>query len=214
MPPDDYSDGYFDCPNLLSTSSTRRASRKNYRFFISNGNHWGMYLTNIWGDYIIRNLRVIDQRTGRWRWFNRSNDLPDGLREELESVHSLDQSEVTLEKLIRSQADVTYCTDVQKRIEGEKTAFFLNNTGLLCRISHENQEQIVVPKDRRTNILYISHYSIFAGHTGGVRIYSTLRWSFYCPAMSIDVYIIVRNCVRCAKERLRHKRAVRFMKFF
>lgn len=97
-------------------------------------------------------------------------------------------------------------------MEGEKISFFQNNTGLLFRKSYENQEQLVVPKEIPTKILYIAHQSMVAGHSGVARMYETLRRSFYCATISIFVYHTVRNFVLFSKELVRNKLASLFMK--
>lgn len=61
-------------------------------------------------------------------------------------------------------------------MEGDQTAFLLNNTGLLFSKSYHNQEQILLIKDLRKKIQYIAHHSTVAGHSGGAHMYLTLRW--------------------------------------
>lgn len=95
-------------------------------------------------------------------------------KEDLESLNSLELSEVTPEKIIRSHSEETFCRDVRNRMEDEKTTFSINNTGILCGKFDDNQQQIVVPKDLRTNILFITHHSMVSGHTA---VYECMRIS-------------------------------------
>ena len=53
----------------------------------------------------------------------------------------------------------------------------------------------------------MGHHAVTSGHPGGRKLYYTLSRDFYWPALAVDAYATVRNCVECAKERvkLRHK---------
>lgn len=75
----------------------------------------------------------------------------------------------------------------------------MKNTGLLCCKSHYNHVHIFVHKDLRLKILYISHHSMVAGHTGCAWVYSTLRRSFHWAFKIIEAYKTFRNFLRCAK---------------
>ena len=93
--------------------------------------------------------------------------------------------------------------------------YLINNKGIICRKSTVDFSiQILLPEKLRERVLYISHYSKAAGHPGGARLYATLRKTFYWPRMAFDAYNTVRNCVECAKRRIKLRKHASFMKLF
>ena len=123
---------------------------------------------------------------------------------------------LTDEDIIFAQNEDEYCKNILKLIQENNTSeFLLNNRGMICRKSPVDFSiQIVLPEKLREQVLYISHYSKSAGHPGGARLYSTLRKTFYWPRMVFDAYNTVRNCVECAKRRIKLKRHRSFLKLF
>ena len=53
-----------------------------------------------------------------------------------------------------------------------------------------------------------------AGHPGQTRLYNTVRRTYYWPHMAADTYATVRNCGRCAKNRIKLRRRTNFLKLF
>ena len=125
-------------------------------------------------------------------------------------------SPITNEELIQAQFTDAYCRDLHDSLErGEGSPFAKNDKGILVRISPvDRSEQIVVPKSLRAKVLYLNHQPRFAVHPGGTRIFSTMRRTYYLPAMALDVYVCVRDCVHCAKEKLALRKLASFLKLF
>ena len=90
-----------------------------------------------------------------------------------------------------------------------------NSKGLLTRLSPwDDREQIFVPPPLRAKVLALAHYPAVAGHPGSTRMYQTLRREFYWPNMASDTHECVRNCTRCAKERISLRSHSQFLKLF
>ena len=125
-------------------------------------------------------------------------------------------SAITHEDLVREQATDPLCISLRARAaETNSTPYYESASGLLVRISpRDKREQVVVPETLRSRILQISHHSKLAGHPGAIRMYNTLRRSYYWPSMSLDVYNTVRNCVHCAKQRVTLRKHANFLKLF
>ena len=125
-------------------------------------------------------------------------------------------SALTPEEIILAQASDKFCADKLGEVRsGIQSAFRENIKGILVRISpNDYSEQIVLPKPLRQRVLYIAHYSKSAGHPGGTRLYATLRKQFYWPGMAPDAYATVRNCVECAKRRIKLRRHHSFLRLF
>ena len=72
----------------------------------------------------------------------------------------------------------------------------------------------MVPQSLRGKVLYLNHQSRFAAHPGGTRLFSIMRRTYYWPAMALDVYACVRDCVHYAKEMLALRKHASFLKLF
>ena len=64
----------------------------------------------------------------------------------------------------------------------------------------DNSEQIVITQSLRAKVLYLNHQPRFAAYPGGTRIFQMMLRTCYWPAMALDVYASVRDCVHCAKD--------------
>ena len=99
--------------------------------------------------------------------------------------------------------------------KGVTCPFKLDKRGLLVRTSPvDKSEQIVVPEDLRSRVLFLAHFPRMSGHPGGTRMFSTLRRQYYWPSMAMDVHATVRGCPECAKERINLRKHASFLKLF
>ena len=91
----------------------------------------------------------------------------------------------------------------------------LNDDGILVRVSpSDGSQQVVIPKDLVSRILYMEHYPPSAGHPGAHRMFQTIRRTFFWPRIAEDVYETVRMCDVCARNRIAEKRKTNPLKLF
>lgn len=74
--------------------------------------------------------------------------------------------------------------------------------GTLCRIASEHI-QVVVLQSLEGIILGMSHYAKLAGRPGGRKLYVSLGRYLYRQTMALDCYAVARNCLDCARERVK-----------
>ena len=74
--------------------------------------------------------------------------------------------------------------------------------------------QIVLPKVLRPRELRLCHYSLLAGHPGLNRMYYHIRPIYYWPHLAADVTATVRNCVPCARSRVKLRKHTNHLKLF
>ncbi len=90
-----------------------------------------------------------------------------------------------------------------------------DSSGVLVRISPlDGARQVVVPEALRPRVLRLAHYPVLAGHPGGCRMYHTLRRTYYWPSMAHDAYATVRECIDCARNRIKERSKTSFLKLF
>ena len=89
----------------------------------------------------------------------------------------------------------------------------MSHDGLLLR-HVETDEQLVLPKALRPRVLHIAHYAKTSGHPGGQKLYEALRKDYYWSSLAVDAYSTVRNCVTCAKNRIKLRRHATQSKLF
>ena len=85
--------------------------------------------------------------------------------------------------------------------------------GTLCRTEAE-YVQVVIPQSLRDCVLGLSHYAKLVGHPGGRKLYKLWRRYFYSPTMALDGYAVAKNCVACARERVKLRMNTKEMKLF
>ena len=72
----------------------------------------------------------------------------------------------------------------------------------------------MVPASLQSRVLHIVHYEKTSGHPGGQKLYEQLRQDFYWPSMAVDAYATVRNCVTCARNRIKLRKHAKALKLF
>ena len=121
---------------------------------------------------------------------------------------------ITLEELVLAQESDAFCKVIRSRLNGgDDLPFAVDDRGFLSRYV-EAFPQIVIPQTLKPRVLYISHHAKLAAHRGGRKMYATLRRFLYWPSMAVDVYVVPRNCVSCAKNRISLRKLWNFLKLF
>ena len=119
---------------------------------------------------------------------------------------------ITLEELMRAQLSDSFCTNVRARLNGGKRLPFRVDDGVLMRIVHH--AQVLVPQSLTARVLHAAQYPKLVGHPGGRKMHAYLRRHFYWPSMSVTAYDTVRNCITCAKNRIKLRKHATPMKLF
>ena len=55
----------------------------------------------------------------------------------------------------------------------------------------------------------MEHHVKTSAHPGGRRMYYSIRRDYYWPSMAVDCYNTVRNCMTCAKNRVKLRKHTR-----
>jgi transposase InsO family protein len=119
-----------------------------------------------------------------------------------------------LDELIREQATDPDCQEYSTHT-GKESLFDHDASGLLIRRAPlDGTLQIVVPATLRPRLLHLEHYPRTAGHPGVTRMFRTLRRRYFWKRMSADVSETVRECVTCAKNRVKERNRTSFLKLF
>lgn len=124
---------------------------------------------------------------------------------------------LTRSEILEEQRTDDFCqTILATQVSEDKTWFFEDEDGVLCRRDprQEEQIQVVLPLSLRARVLRLAHHSPLAGHPGQTRLHKRVRRSYYWPQMAADVAATVRNCVSCAKNRLRLSKQANPMQLF
>ena len=96
---------------------------------------------------------------------------------------------------------------------GKPVPFADDVNGILVRTALTHP-QIVVPHELRARVLRAAHYHKLSAHPGGRKLYQKLRMHFYWPSMAVDAYGVVRNCVTCARNRIKLRKYASALKLF
>ena len=121
---------------------------------------------------------------------------------------------ITTEELIREQARDTFCQALRARLDkGDLIPFEEDGGGVLVR-TVESSPQIVVPRTLVPRVLALAHRPPNAAHPGEVKLYQTLRRHFYWTTLSVDAVTTVKNCVSCARNRVKLRRNSHTLKLF
>ena len=126
-------------------------------------------------------------------------------------------SPLTVDEILEEQKSDTFCQNVISKSSSKRRSSFFEDPddGLLKRrCPYDGQVQIVLPETLRPRVLSLSHHSLLAGHPGQTRLYNTLRRTYYWPHMAADAFATVRNCQRCARNRIKLRKKTNFLKLF
>jgi Integrase zinc binding domain len=101
-------------------------------------------------------------------------------------------------------------------LQTSKTPMYeLNKDGLLVRVFLvDGSQQVVVPENLVSSILYMKHYPPSEGHPGAHRMFQTIRRTFFLPRIAEDVYETDITCDVCSRNRIAEKRKTNPLKLF
>ena len=124
---------------------------------------------------------------------------------------------LSFEELAEEQRADDFCQTVLSRQDRKRDSNFFEDTDGLLKRKHPFERdivQIVFPKTLRARLLSLTHDPVVAGHPGQNRMYYILRRMYYWPHMAVDVAATVRNCLHCAKNRVRSRKTLNRLKLF
>jgi len=73
---------------------------------------------------------------------------------------------------------------------------------------------VLIPRSLAKDVLRAEHWSPLAAHSGGSRMYQTLRDHYYWPSLAADIFGWVTACPTCAKNRLMDTQSTAPMRLF
>ena len=123
---------------------------------------------------------------------------------------------ITHSEILLEQQRDALCTEIRSKMEQgdvNQRSFMVDDEGILLRTA-SGGHQIVVPTSLQPRVLRIAHYSKISGHPGGRRLYQYLRRNFYWPSMAVDCYAVSKNCVQCARNRVRLRQHQKELRLF
>ncbi len=149
------------------------------------------------GDYQSQEVRLQQRKTRKQKRQDRLKIFQEQ-SEPLESEESLGRQE-----LIQDQRNDSTLDYARKAAQQGQQNFEIDG-GVLFKVENpdgdeEPVKRLVVPKNRRTNLLSLAHSSPFSAHLGRKRTLERLNRRFYWPGMSTDVKQLLQECVECQK---------------
>lgn len=94
----------------------------------------------------------------------------------------------------------------QWRIWRESLYKYVDSISYIPELAEENENwKLVVPKDKRKEVLYRCHDEVTAGHAGVFKTYHRVRQKYYWPRMKYDVLDYVRQCKTCGAHKTEKK---------
>lgn len=114
-----------------------------------------------------------------------------------EILGKLQKEDETLKKVREKDIDV-------ERIRGKNSSYYTMKDDILFRVyqqeTRDNEiEQVVVPKELRTQVMGLAHESIMGGHLGVKKTMDKIQASFYWPGIHGDITRYCRSCDICQK---------------
>ena len=141
----------------------------------------------------------------------RSGAVLDPLRPE-----NKEQEPISMAALAKEQLYDSRCQEIRKDLDiTDRTRFYENGDGMLCRHGQqEGTQQVVLPRSLVAYVLNREHSSPLGGHPGETKMYWTIRRRYYWPSLAADVLGWVAACATCAKKRLMEVRSCSAMRLF
>ena len=110
---------------------------------------------------------------------------------------------ITWGALLTEQLSDEFCSRICGRVNaGELIPFVIDDRGYLIRTVCD-PPQLVIPQSLRARLIHAGYHALLAGHPGGRKLYDVWRRHFYWPSMALESYNTVKNCVKCAKNRIK-----------
>ena len=122
---------------------------------------------------------------------------------------------LTVREIIREQRKDDFCQNVITHRSND-TRYYEDENGVLCRRLRTDPDisQIIVPRTLVDKVLKLHHHTPLAGHPGQDRMYQRIRQSYYWPHMAADINATVRDCHKCARDRIRLRKRTKPLKLF
>ena len=92
----------------------------------------------------------------------------------------------------------------EKVTDGLYSDFYFIHKGILYRSITNNGHKFraaVVPEELIGTVLYLGHNQ--SGHNGYQRTYAAIKWVYYWKGMRKHVLVHCKNCVTCAKQKVK-----------
>ena len=96
------------------------------------------------------------------------------------------------------------------------TNFFEGNDGLLRRQHPTDPEivQTVLPETLRSRVFALPLHTKLAGHPVQTRMCRHICETYYWPQINADVFKTIRNCTKCAKNRVKLRKRTNPLRIF
>ena len=121
---------------------------------------------------------------------------------------------ISKDELITEQSRDPFCVKLARQLDrGKLIPFDTDTDGILVR-TNEGWPQVVVPRSLVPRVLALAHRPQCASHPGETKLYRTLRRHFYWTTLSVDALMTVRNCVSCARNRVKLRRHAKQLQLF
>jgi len=156
-----------------------------------------------------REIDEIPQEHDDWEDFDLLLVANDASEEE----EALPQA-ISYDELVEEQAKDAFCRKIRIQLdEGKLIPFEEDTSGVLIR-NQEAHSQLVIPRSLVPRVLTLSHYPKGAAHPGETKLYRTLRRYFYWQTLAVDAIMAVKNCVSCARNRVKLRRHAKKLQLF
>ena len=106
------------------------------------------------------------------------------------------------ESLAKDQRSDLSLQDLLKEAEDQTSDFVIISNVLHRKTTDQDGQaytQIVLPHNRRAEVMRLTHSTPMAGHTGGRRTKYKIMRNFFWPNITKDVKTYCRSCERCQK---------------
>ena len=124
---------------------------------------------------------------------------------------------LTKDELLEAQSTDDFCqTVLSQQSRNLDTHFFEGDDGLLRRQHPTDPEivQIVLLDTLQPRMNDLAHHKILAGHPVQTRMHRHIRETYYWPQMAADIYKKIRNCTKCAKNRVKLRKRTQTLLIF
>jgi len=123
---------------------------------------------------------------------------------------------ISMAELAKEQLADSFWQEIRKDMDTtDRTRFYENGDGMLCRHGQqEGTQQVVVPRSLVADRIEREHSSRLGGHPVETKMYRTLRRRSYWPSLDADVLGWVAARATCARNRLMEVRSSSAMRLF
>ncbi|MDN6497868.1 MAG: hypothetical protein L0K54_12055 [Tetragenococcus koreensis] len=164
--------------------------------------------------WLFNNKEIKNDRVWRWRTKlsifdytfvykpGRVNSIPDALSRSPMKIGALDMPSLKKLNILNRQHLVQATAkdpELAVELDNPREGFEVKNN-LLYRL-RKGKQYLVVPASLRSEILYLSHNHVSAGHSGFAKTWKRLNARFYWKNMEEDCKTYCTNCERCLRVK-------------